>query len=115
MRKVKDITCINPGYFRLRGFCSRPRRRKLNFGFLWEKSSPLPHSRGVPVPAMGNGEESMHFESDCLQIEEGEYSPSLALELDEFFHLRSLFTLFSFFLFIVSSILVQISLLRMLV
>ena len=53
--------------------------------------------------AMGNslrlGHESMHFESDCLQmvklIEEEEYWPSLASELDEFFHLRSLFTLFS--------------------
>ncbi|XP_013632420.1 PREDICTED: uncharacterized protein LOC106337859 [Brassica oleracea var. oleracea] len=52
--------------------------------------------------AMGNslrlGQESMHFESDCLQmvklIEEEEYWPSLASELDEFFHLRSLFTLF---------------------
>ena len=51
---------------------------------------------------MGNslrlGEESMHFESDCLQmvklIEEEEYWPSLASKFDEFFHLRSLFTLF---------------------
>ncbi|WZY76568.1 hypothetical protein YC2023_022952 [Brassica napus] len=41
----------------------------------------------------------MHFESDSLQmvklIEEEEFWPALASELDEFFHLRSSFTLFS--------------------
>ncbi|KAF3506347.1 hypothetical protein F2Q69_00008752 [Brassica cretica] len=55
------------------------------------------------LSAMGNslrmGHESMHFESDSLQIvkliEEEEFWPALASELDEFFHLRSFFTLFS--------------------